>query len=187
MEKNFAGLTFYTSDRENSSSSDTDDRVESGPSETDLNNYLSLFMEDPHEPSKSRGYGKSEQKSGKTRRIIKNLLRGIIDFIISDISLPYLEQIKRRDGDEFNVSTFQEFFSIQKEYIYDLKDFRKLIVVVDGETGQEAIYKKVCQKISVVFLKYFAVNWLYQTKHNHKKTYLKLRFKLLRVIQPCEL
>jgi len=48
-------------------------------------------------------------------------------------------------------------------------------------------FKRLFQVISEIFIKYFSVNWIFDSKVQYKQAHLKFRFKILRRIQNPEL
>jgi len=55
---------------------------------------------------------------------------------------------------------------------------------VGNEVSEEELnLKKVFQEICIIFLKFFCVNWLYNSKISEKIAHLKYRFKLLRRVR----
>jgi len=125
---------------------------------------------------------------GNSKNIVKNYGKALCAFASSAIAVPYLENIIAKNNFACNVKPggFMSFIKSKKETINSIESLRKLLVVYEGDTNQITAYKKVFQEISVVFLKYFAVNWIFGGKLMHKNAHLQFRFKMLRRIQDPE-
>jgi len=124
----------------------------------------------------------NRDKSNKN--IIKNYARAMVNFAMSKMALPYLKKILREEG--VDLEGFRDYMTKNREEVTSIKTLRELLLIDEGEEAQVAGYKRVFVKISVVFVKFFSVNWIYNSKVSDKLTHLKYRFKVLRRIKEPE-
>lgn len=144
----------------------------------------------------------TSEKSGKTKRrkipgghitpekircaknIAKNYGRAISNFACSKIAEPYLLPILQAEN--VQMKEFTDYMKATKLSINGIDSFRAMLLRKDGESEQVAAYKRVFQQIGKVFVNYFSVNWIFDSKIVHKVTYLKFRFKILRRLKNPE-
>jgi len=124
----------------------------------------------------------NRDKSNKN--IIKNYARAMVNFAMSKMALPYLKKILRQE--EVDLEGFRDYMTKNREEVTSIKTLRELLLIEEGEESQVAGYKRAFVKISVVFVKFFSVNWIYNSKVSDKLTHLKYRFKVLRRIKEPE-
>ena len=55
------------------------------------------------------------------------------------------------------------------------------------DTQKGVDLKKAFREIALIFIKYFSVNWIFESKIKEKLIYLKLRFKMIKMINYPEL
>ena len=67
-----------------------------------------------------------------------------------------------------------------------IESIRVLLIKDKKDDLTMSAYKLIFQEISIMFLKYFCVNWIYGGKIIQKKAHLKFRFKILQRIQDPE-
>ena len=190
MSNNYLGFTNCFFDKDEDISTETiegtpeidKDNKEQDLSEQYLNRNVTGFLEDFAEPMTSRG-SNSKNRGVKSQTVMKNITKALLAFILSEMAPPYLDQIQRTDHENFEIPEYLEYIKIQREYVSQLKSLKSLFFSSCGENECEIVYKRVCRKIAIVFLKYFVVNWIFQSKLKNKEAYLKVRFKLLRKIQ----
>jgi len=119
-----------------------------------------------------------------TKNIAKNYGSAIATFASSDISLPYLKQYLLEES--LSLDDFLEYAKLCKKKITGIDTFRCALLVKKQDSPIVASCKRVFQKVSEVFIKYFSVNWIFTAKILHKLVYLKYRGKMLRRIQNPE-
>lgn len=184
MEKSFPGSTYYASEEEDITEHPAKpaDRLDEDITESEINIGLAIFMSDASEHSRSR-VSISRGNQTNLKLVMRNLTKAILDFSVSELSAPYLEQMQKHDEKNLRLDRFYEYINTQKEYLGYSKSLKELVVYGEGETEQEVLYKRVFKKIAVIFLKFFVVNWIFQSRIRNKDMYLRLRFKVLRMIQ----
>ncbi len=132
---------------------------------------------------KPASFSRKEVQSNKN--IVKNYARAMVNFAVSTLALPYLDKIIQAET-KINLNDFRMFMQEQKEDITSIKNLRELLLVSKTDDENVAIYKKVFQQTCVVFVKFFSVNWVYNSKVSDKVTHVRYRGKLLRRIRNPE-
>jgi len=138
---------------------------------------------------------KSTQKKttiscSRNKNYIKNMdlnyFKAIINFVNSNIALPYLKASIQQENVKF--TTFVNFMSQSKECAQNgIQAFREMILESQATDDDNlAACKKILKQLSEVFIKYFSVNCIMHSKINSKEAYLKYRFQMLRKIRNPE-
>ncbi len=184
--QSFQGSTFYPSQKEGNSISERNSTNEQNNTSLTLSDLeidrslMNLEREITNEgTSKTRNLA---NRSLKFEKMMQNLTKGLILFILSDLALPYIEQIRKLSADNFETDNFLDYVKTQKELSSNSNCFQALFLSNYGSI-LEKIYKRTCQQIAVIFLKYFMVNWIFQSRLSNKQDYLRIRFKLIRMIK----
>jgi hypothetical protein len=120
-----------------------------------------------------------------SKNIVKNYGRAMSSFAYSEISQPYLEPLAQEEN--VTVSGFHEWIQNNKENIDGIERLRWLLIVTPKDTMVIAAYKRIFQRLCVIFLKFFSVNWIYSGKLTHKQVHLNYRFKMLRRVKNPEM
>jgi len=131
------------------------------------------------EASKSPSGPKKEVQTNKN--IVKNYARAMVNFALSYIAIKYLRNMTQTEG--VDLKGFRSFVSKQKEDINSIKTLREMLLIPEGESKENAAYKRVFQAISEIFVKFFSVNWIFNSKVGDKLLHLKYRFKILRRVR----
>jgi len=148
----------------------------------EINSLPSQFHELPLSTRKPRKNPTSPHASSKN--IIKNYGKALCSFAASDLALPYIERIiEKRNFQFIKAKKFMEYINERKSQVNNIESIRALLIQKEKEDLNTKAYKQIFQDISVVFLKYFSVNWIYSGKIIQKKAHLNFRFKMLRRIQ----
>ena len=130
---------------------------------------------------------KPTSPEGNSKNIVKNYGKALCSFASSNVATPYLENIVEKNNySRVKVVDFMASIKLKKEKVNSIESLRKLLVPEAGDKEEELTYKRIFQQISIIFLKYFAANWIYSGKLMHKNAHLKFRFKMLRRIQNPE-
>lgn len=131
----------------------------------------------------SRGRKKrvSHQEELATKNMIKNYGRAISNFAASDLSVPYIEEDAKMMN--INITSFKQYAYSLRDFIKGIEDFRNVLMITHKDSKEQVKYKKLFQISSVIFLKYFCVNWIFSGKISYKMEYLKYRCPLLRRIK----
>jgi hypothetical protein len=132
---------------------------------------------------------KSSPKSPKrdiqsNKNIVKNYGRAMITFALSDMSTLYLNKIL--PSEEGSIKEFRKYLEREKESLNSIRSLREMLLPLEHDTPKTAHFKVVFQRISEVFLKFFSVNWIFNSKINEKNLHLKYRLKFLRRIRNPE-
>jgi len=139
--------------------------------------------------SDSRTYkaSKSQQSQEQCLSVIlknasKNYGRAICNFILSaEAKDTYNKDVFSK----FNVDPgeFLNYILEKKEGLNGIKEFRALLLITPNDDEKLISFKKAFQQLSVIFIKYFSVNWIFSGKLSHKMEYLRCRYKMLRRVQ----
>jgi len=122
-----------------------------------------------------------------SKNIVKNYGKALCAFASSKLAIPYIENVVSKKGyDGVNINKFTNEIKSKKETTNSMESLRRLLMEEDGDTEEEKQYKHVFKEISIIFMKYFSVNWIYSGKLVHKNAHLKFRFKMLRRVKNPE-
>jgi len=146
-------------------------------------------LSSPSSPKKRRaiptGVIITPEKIRCTKNIAKNYGSAIATFACSDIAKPYLKPLYEQEN--LTHEAFIHYAKQLKKIITGIDSFRNSLLVKAGDSQPTASCKRVFQKISEIFIKYFSVNWIFTARIAHKLVYLKYRGKMLRRVQNPEL
>jgi len=149
-----------------------------------------LSISSPSTPSPSphlkKEYTKSpcsdhERRRGPCENIIKNYSRAMTNFAMSPLAMPYLSKILPDSGS--NSTTFKNFIKKKKRSVNCIKKLRDILPTEANKNASNYAEKKAFQALCIVFIKFFAVNWLFNSKVDNKETHLAYRFKILRRVK----
>ena len=117
------------------------------------------------------------------RKVLKNYSRVFTTFALSPIAYPYLSPILQQYN--INQNAFFEFVECRKSTVKNFKDLKEqLVVVKDTDSAELTVMRKVFQHMCIVFLRFFCVNWIFNTNNIASKAlHLSYRLKVLRRIQ----
>jgi len=135
-------------------------------------------------PKASTSKETSSKSRGSTKNIVKNYGRAFASFALSNLSLRYLEEILK--DKKITITEFREFVISRKEGIDGISSLREMLLVHNLDAEKIALSKKIFQEISIIFIKFFSVNWVFDSKVGNKIAHLKSRFKMLRRIRDPE-
>jgi len=113
--------------------------------------------------------------------IMKNYCRGITNFVLSDLAIKYLVPLLEKH--QLELETFRVFILAKKPKINCIKQLRGLLLVKKDDREEMAAMKDIFREITIIFLKYFSPNWIYNTRIADKYAHLKYRFKVLRRVK----
>ena len=130
---------------------------------------------------------------------MKNYARALANFALSNIAIPYLRVLinksfnnkrtkvhQNKETTESELCKFRVYIERNKEKVNCIKQLRELLLGDTKDPAETIRFKELFKDISVVFLKFFSVNWLYSSKIGDKVAHLKYRLKLLRRVQNPE-
>ena len=123
----------------------------------------------------------SPKKAINSDNIIKNYGRAMTNFAISTMARTFLRPILEKL--QIELPAFQKYIEERKKSANCIKKLRQMLPFDDEIGTAEYPFKKAFQEICIKFLKFFCVNWLYNSKIAEKITHLKYRFKILRRIK----
>ncbi len=124
---------------------------------------------------------KRDQSKPSSKNIVKNFGKAMCSFASSELSLPYYEKINANLN--VNIEDFQDYIHKKRDLIDSIDSLRTLLLIGQSDDTIMMGYKKIFQEISIIFIKYFSVNWIFQGKMSHKQAHLKARYKMLRRVQ----
>lgn len=124
------------------------------------------------------------EKKPNSKHIIKNFGKAMCTFACSTMAQPYLQDILKNGN--IKVHDFQNYIKGKRDIIDSMKSIRDLLLVKKNDDEKLKAYKEIFQKISVVFIKFFSVNWIFQGKMTYKQAHVDARFKMLRRIRNPE-
>ena len=126
-----------------------------------------------------------KRESKINKNIIKNYARAMVNFAQSEVAAPYLaEELKAEPN--VNLQGFLLFMESQKDEITSIRRLRELLLINEVEDERIASFKRIFQAVSLVFIRDFSVNWIYNSKISDKLTHTKYRFKIFRRVQNPE-
>ena len=120
---------------------------------------------------------------------MKNYARALASFALSNIATPYLRVLinksfndkqENKETIESEVCKFKAYIEKNKDKINCIKKLREHLLGEIKDSIETIRFKELFKNISVIFLKFFSVNWLYSSKIGDKVAHLKYRLKLLR-------
>jgi len=130
----------------------------------------SHFQESPH-----------KKKANTSINIMKNYCRGIINFALSRIAIKYLMPLLLEQKSD--LETFRKFIHSRKNKINCIKQLRKALLAIQEDNVEITAMKNIFKEITIIFLKFFAPNWIYNSKISDKYAHLSYRFKILRRVK----
>jgi len=133
------------------------------------------------QPSQKAAKVKRDQSKPSSKNIVKNFGKAMCSFASSDLALPYLDQLNTKRG--VNLEQFQDHIHKKRDLIDSIDSLRTLLLITKHDDEVMMGFKKLFQEISIIFIKYFSVNWIFQGKMSHKQAHLRSRFKMLRRIK----
>jgi len=112
---------------------------------------------------------------------MKNYCRGILNFALSRTALPYLNLMFQNY--KTNLDSFRIFLSSRKSKINCIKQLREVLLIEKQDEEETVAMKSIFKDITIIFLKFFAPNWIYNSKISQKADHLKYRLRLLRRVR----
>jgi len=149
--------------------------------------FQAIKEEVSYEISHSENQKKSPKKSShydSSKNIVKNYGRAICSFIISDLGVPYLKPMLAKE--RVRIEELRTFISNEKERIDGISSFRRLLLPNESDEAKVIAFKNILKEMSVIFIKYFSVNWIFSGRLRDRLAHLKCRYKMLRrILDPC--
>ena len=148
-------------------------------------------MKRPRQKTAKRNLKKASPKNNirdskrECKNITKNYGKAIATFALSANANLYLEKLAREH--EIDVEEFRCFMSNKKETIDSIGSFRDLLTPdFCCDDSREIRFKSVFRDIAEIFVRDFAVNWIFNSKSQYKTALLNCRFKMLRRVRNPE-
>ncbi len=145
-------------------------------------NKIQLRSRDKKIPEESLKNDK--YKKPTSSNIMKNYARAMVNFAISPLAAPYLEEFL--EGKLLTAEAFKECLDSKKLTTNCISNFRELLLIKEGDSQETQEFKSVFGGICDVFLRRYSINWIYHSKISDKKGHLKCRGKILRRVQQPE-
>jgi len=123
---------------------------------------------------------KKRSKRSFGNNVMKNYSAAMKHFALSHIAVAYLSELP-----EIEIVSHETFRSIliSKKKVNCIKTLRKLLLQEEGDSRETREFKTLFQKSCLVFIKFFSINWIFNSKLTERSKYLHYRGKLLRRIQ----
>ena len=123
-----------------------------------------------------------KQRINESKNVVKNYGKAIAGFCLSEIGQPYLQKSLQHYQVKFE--DFKQFVINKKETIDSIDTFRELLTPdAKYDTPTEIQSKLVFKDLSEVFIRDFALNWIFSSRIRYKETHLNLRYKMLRRVR----
>jgi len=130
---------------------------------------------------------KAPNPDGNSKNLVKNYGKALCMFASSTMAIPYLEKIiAAKRLKDVKIFAFMNFYKKKKGGITNIESLRTLLVAERDDTPEIKIFKQLFKEVSIIFLKYFCVNWIFNGKLLHKNEHLKFRLRMLRRVQNAE-
>lgn len=123
--------------------------------------------------------------NSNTKNIVKNYGKAMCSFAASNLSLMYVLPLAEKE--KIKIDRFKEYFRCKKELVGSIETFRNLYIEDNTDNPEIKAFKRVFKEVSIIFVKFFSVNWIFGGKLTQKQAHLKYRFKMLRRIRNPEL
>jgi len=125
---------------------------------------------------------KNKPKRSNGNNVMKNYASAMANFALSRMAEPYLSESPLVS--RMPLQLFRKMLVLKKKKINCIKRLRELWVIDKTQDSEEmktfkGLFKEACK----VFLKYFWVNWVYNSKLDDKSKYLTYRGRLLRRVE----
>ena len=125
--------------------------------------------------------------AAKGTKIVRNYAKALCSFAASDMAIPYLKDMISKDFQgKADIAGFQKHMKDQKGKTASISSLRGLLMINKNDTEREKAYKQMFSQISILFLKFFAVNWIFSGKVKYRLEHLKYRQKMLRRVRNPE-
>ena len=125
--------------------------------------------------------------NANSKNIVKNYGKALCSFASSKVAIPYLDNIvEKNELKPVSVSSFAQYIKLKKEGLNSIESLRRLLVLESKDSVEISCYKILFKEVSIIFLKYFSVNWIFGGRLAHKDAHMKFRFKMLRRVQDPE-
>eukprot|EP00330_Aristerostoma_sp_ATCC50986_P006148 CAMPEP_0114592912 /NCGR_PEP_ID=MMETSP0125-20121206/14616_1 /TAXON_ID=485358 ORGANISM="Aristerostoma sp., Strain ATCC 50986" /NCGR_SAMPLE_ID=MMETSP0125 /ASSEMBLY_ACC=CAM_ASM_000245 /LENGTH=221 /DNA_ID=CAMNT_0001791785 /DNA_START=32 /DNA_END=697 /DNA_ORIENTATION=+ len=122
-----------------------------------------------------------------SKNIVRNYSKAICRFILSPVSDEYMCDIIKKDNLQVNAKTFKDYIKLQRKSLDCIPALKKLLIVEEYDDIEMAHTKKLFVEMALIFIKYFSVKWIFNSRLSYKFAYLKFRFSFERRLKNPEL
>jgi len=120
-------------------------------------------------------------------KIVRNYAKALCSFAYSDLALSYLQEImKEQYNDTVEAEGFRRYIKEKKRNTASISSLRDLLLESDNDSENEKKYKQIFAEISIIFIKFFSVNWIFSGKMKYRLEHVKYRHRMLRRIRNPE-
>jgi len=123
-----------------------------------------------------------KKKRAKGNNVMKNYARAMVNFGLSPLAEPYIERYNER-SEKMESGRFRDILLGEKKNVNCIKSLRDLLLIMENDNEEMGVFKRLFQELCKIFMKFFSVNWIYNSKIMDKLKYLKYRGKITRRIQ----
>jgi len=133
---------------------------------------------------KASNLSQAKKTANSAKNIVKNFARAMVNFAISRLALPYIES--KLIEFKLDLKSFQKYLIERRENMDGISSLRSLLLIIEDDDEQTAAIKTLFRYTSEIFVKFFSVNWIFNSKLGDKLVHVKSRFKILRRIRNPE-
>ncbi len=123
-----------------------------------------------------------KKKRARGNNVMKNYARAMVNFSLAALAEPYIGRFNERN-ERMESERFRELLLEEKKNVNCIKSLRDLLLIMEDDDKERGIFKRLFQELCKIFMKFFSVNWIYNSKIVDKVKYLKYRGKITRRIQ----
>jgi len=142
------------------------------------------------------GFGKKKAESKgeflnsnsvRGTKIVRNYAKALCSFAYSDMALGYLQTIILKQYDnKVDTDGFRKYIKEKKGNTASISSLRGLLMETNHDSDKERIFKQIFAEISIIFIKFFSVNWIFSGKVKYRLEHVKYRHRMLRRIRNPE-
>lgn len=119
------------------------------------------------------------------KNIVKNYARAMVNFALSEMANQYINKFAPMEN--IDLKEFKAFVLANKEDINSIKTLREMLMISDEqERTKIGALKRIFKSVSEIFVKFYSVNWIFNSKLGDKRLHLRYRFKILRRVRNPE-
>jgi len=100
---------------------------------------------------------------------------------LSKIAVFYLNPMLEQS--QIDLETYLRFIKLRKNKINCIKQLRNVLLINHDDNDEIAALKTIFKDITIIFLKYFVPNWIYNSNITGKFAHLQYRLKMLRRVR----
>ena len=133
--------------------------------------------------AKSKKIAKDSKKEMKeSKNVVKNYGKAMAAFSLNELALPYLQRSLLEH--DVTLEEYNAFIINKKETIDSIGSLRDAMFSNPGfDTPRDMKLKAVFRDMSEIFVRDYALNWIFSCRSQYKSTLLGYRFKILRRVR----